>query len=116
MNLQNQDKERVYVPDSAKFTNSGEKSSKLSVFFEQLHTVNTLHLISALLQIVLGLTAVLLSVLELIQGRLASTVMSMLGSLSAMIGLFFLYTLTFRASGEEKLLRDAMRRIMNAHN
>lgn len=115
MNIEPQNQGNLASSNSSDFTSTSGPSSKISNFFEQVHSVSALHFISALLQIGLGLSVVVAAVIGLIQPFWASTVMSMFASITCMVGLFLLYSIT-HAGGHEQLVRDAMRRIMNAQN
>lgn len=101
---------------SSNISKSENYDAKLAGAFEQAHSTNTLHLISAFCQITLGITVILLSVTGLIKPLWISTALSMLASLVTMVGLYFLYTVVYWNRDTNRLLRDAMRRIMDAKN
>ncbi|NGP77232.1 hypothetical protein G3570_11340 [Balneolaceae bacterium YR4-1] len=103
-------------PHSSKITNSEKYSSKFLGIIDQAHSVNTLHFLSAIFQITLGLTAIFLSTAGFISPMWLSVMVSMFASVVTMIGIYFLYTIVSRHRGSNRLLRDAMRRIMDAKN
>ncbi|MDX1671479.1 MAG: hypothetical protein R3211_04005 [Balneolaceae bacterium] len=98
-----------------KLRKSPTQSSTFSILFRQIRSVNLLHLCAALLQVGLGSVVVLISVLGLINPFWVSIYMVMAASIVTMVGLYFLFTLVERG-GRNRLLQDAIRRIMNAQN
>lgn len=66
--------------------------SSFSVFFDKVHSVNGLHLLSALFQIILGSSVVALSVLDMVQPVLLAALMSVIGSTAIVTGIY-LFTL-----------------------
>lgn len=101
---------------SSDISKSENLDAKFTGVFEHTHSINSLHLISACCQILLGVTAILLSVTGLIKPLWLSTTLSMFASLVTMVGLYFLYTVVYWNRDTNRLLRDAMRRIMDAKN
>lgn len=102
--------------DLSNIANSSKYNSKISGIIDQAYSMNTLHLMSVFCQILLGSVVVLLSTAGLIQPIWVATSLSMLGSIATLLGLYFLYTVIFQKKNSERLLRDAMRRIMDAKN
>ena len=95
---------------------SGNSESSLSYVMDKIHSVNTLHLISALSQIFLGTFVVALSILGIIRPLWVSTIMSILGSISSVIGLFFLFQIFNDADAFNTLLHKAIKRVINSQN
>lgn len=116
MNKHEQSGEEFVSPDSSNIVNSEKYNSKISGIIDQAHSVNTLHLMSAFCQILLGASVILLSTAGLIKPIWISTTLSMFASVATMLGLYFLYTVVFQHRDSNRLLRDAMRRIMDAKN
>lgn len=103
-------------PDSTNLANSQKYSSKFLGFIDQAHSINTLHLLSAIFQIFLGATAILISTAGFVQPVWLSILLSMFASVATMIGIYLLYTVVSKRRDSERLLREAMRRIMDAKN
>lgn len=103
-------------PDSSNIVNPEKYYSKFTGIVEQAHSINTLHLMSAFCQVLLGVSVILLSTAGLIQPFWVATALSMFASVATMLGLYFLYTVVFWNRDTNRLLRDAMRRIMDAKN
>ncbi len=104
------------IPSSSNIVNSFQYNSNVSDFVSQAHSVNTLHLMSAFCQVMLGFTVVILSTAGLVNPAWLSITLSMFASVTTMLGLYFLYTVVSRSNDTARLLRDAMRRIMDAKN
>lgn len=116
MDLHEQKGEGSLPSDSSNIANSAQHSSKVSGFMDQAHSVNTLHLISAFCQVMLGFAVVILSTAGLVNPAWLSITLSMFASVTTMLGLYFLYTVISQSKDSTRLLRDAMRRIMDAKN
>lgn len=116
MNTHEQGGNDFISPHSSKIANSKKYNSKFLGIIDQAHSVNTLHFISATFQVALGLTAIVLSTAGLINPVWLSILVSMFASVATMVGVYFLYTVVSRNRGSNRLLHDAMRRIMDAKN
>lgn len=116
MNKDEQSGEDFISPDSSNIANSEKFNSKFSGIIDQAHSVNTLHLMSAFCQIFLGAAVILLSTAGLVKPIWISTTLSMFASVTTMLGMYFLYTVVFQDRDSNHLLRDAMRRVMDAKN
>lgn len=90
--------------------------SSFSVFFDKVHSINGLHLLSAVFQIILGSLVVALSVLEIIQPILIASIMTVVGSTSIVTGFYFLYYAFSRSSTFDTLLNKAIKRVINHQN
>ena len=90
--------------------------SSFSVFFDRVHSVNGLHLLSALSQIFLGLCMVALSVLNLIQPDWIATVLTIVGSITSIVGLYFVYYILTHTDSFDSLLNKAIKRVINSQN
>ncbi len=90
--------------------------SSFSVFFDRVHSVNGLHLLSALSQIFLGLSVVSLSVLNIIQPAWIATIMTVVGSITTTVGLYFVYYILTHTDSFDSLLNKAIKRVINSQN
>ena len=90
--------------------------SSFSVFFDKVHSINGLHLLSALSQIFLGLSVVALSVLDIIQPAWIATVMTVVGSMTSIVGLYFVYYILTHTDSFDSLLNKAIKRVINSQN
>ena len=90
--------------------------SSFSVFFDRVHSVNGLHLLSALSQIFLGLSVVALSVLNIIQPAWIATIMTVVGSITTTVGLYFVYYILTHTDSFDSLLNIAIKRVINSQN
>ena len=92
------------------------KVSRINLLMDRVHTVNTLHLISAMSQIFLGSFVVALSILGVIKPIWLSTIISIFGSITMVIGLFFTYQIFSEADAFNTLLHRAIKRVINSQN
>lgn len=116
MNTQEQSGKDFISAHSSKIANSDKYNSKFLGIIDQAHSVNTLHFLSATFQVFLGLTAIVLSTAGFISPIWLSILVSMVASVATMIGIYFLYTIVSGNKGTNRLLHEAMRRIMDAKN
>lgn len=73
-------------------------------------------ILAGVLLIFSGLTLVSITILGLISPLLISAFLSLLGSVSTMVGLFLIY-LTISSSGSfDSLIHEAIRRVLNSQN
>lgn len=96
--------------------NKSEYHSRLSGLIEQVHATSTLYLIAGAAQVILGLTVVLVSVLGLVSPLWFSTLLTMFASVATMLGAWQLYSTLSGRRGADSLIREAIRRIMDARN
>ncbi|MDZ7772123.1 MAG: hypothetical protein U5K31_05190 [Balneolaceae bacterium] len=96
--------------------NKSEYHSRLAGLIEQVHASSVLHLIAGAAQVGLGLTVVLISVLGLVSPLWFSTVLTMFASVVTMLGVWLLYSSFAGGGGSDSLIREAIRRIMDARN
>lgn len=90
--------------------------SSFSVFFDKVHSINGLHLLSALFQIFLGASLVALSLLNLIQSAWIATILTVVGSVAIIIGFYFLYYIFNHSNAFDSLLNKAIKRVINTQN
>jgi len=101
-----------HAPENTKkMSNDG----KLSVLIAYLHSANVLQFLLGASQVILGIAVVIISVLGLIRPLWLSTLFSIGASITTMIGAYVCYT-AWTGWGQKALLRDAMRRIVEAQN
>ncbi len=99
-----------------KVNNTAQKSSGISVFMDRVHSVDGLHFISAAAQIFLGTSVVALSLLNSIQPLWLATVMTVFGSITTMIGLYFMYRTITQTGAFDSLLHKAIKRVISSQN
>lgn len=90
--------------------------SSFSVFFDRVHSINGLHLLSALSQIILGFSVVALSVLDIIQPSWIASVMTAIGSMTTIVGFYFVYYIFTHTNSFDSLLNKAIKRVINSQN
>jgi hypothetical protein len=90
--------------------------SSFSVFFDKVHSINGLNLLSAVSQIILGSMVVALSVLDVIQPVWIATVMTVAGSFATVSGLYFMYYVFTHTNAFDSLLNKAIKRVINDQN
>ena len=95
---------------------TAEKVYKVNRMMDRVHSVNSLHLISAMSQIFLGSFVVALSILGVIKPIWLSTIISIFGSITTVIGLFFTYQIFSEADAFNTLLHRAIKRVINSQN
>ncbi|MEX0610178.1 MAG: hypothetical protein WD016_09205 [Balneolaceae bacterium] len=93
-----------------------QATSGMSVFMERVHSINGVHFISALAQIFLGTCVVALSLINSIQPLWLATIMTVFGSITSMIGLYFMYYIFSHAGVFDSLLHKAIKRVINSQN
>ncbi len=87
-----------------------------SVFLDRVHSINGLHLLSAVLQIFLGLSVVALSFLGSIQPNWIASVMTVVGSITTIVGCYFVYYVLTNTDSFDSLLNKAIKRVINSQN
>jgi uncharacterized protein YacL len=90
--------------------------SSFSVFFDRVHSINGLHLLSAVSQIILGLSVVALSLLEVIQPNWVAVIMTIVGCVTTMMGLYFMYYVLTHTDSFDSLLNKSIKRVINSQN
>ena len=71
---------------------------------------------AATLQILTGLTLIIISILGMITPAWFSAVLSIVGSVSCMTGLFLLYSTAAKKGSFEGLVNQAIRRVISSQN
>ncbi|HET6527842.1 MAG TPA: hypothetical protein VFG39_03745 [Balneolaceae bacterium] len=103
-----------FIPYSSNIADSEHNS--FSVFFEQIHTINALCLIAGLSQILLGMSVITISILGLIQEPWLANTLTMLASISTIIGCYLVYITVSKRRDPQALLRGAMKRVIESKN
>lgn len=93
-----------------------QKSVGVSTFISHLDSMNGLHLMAALMQVLLGATVVVLSLAGYIQPFLLASIMSVFGGVVTMIGLYFVYHMITQSGIYDSLLHKAIKRVVNSQN
>ena len=105
------------VSDGAKQLKLNEAtSSGISDFMHKVHSINGLHFISAISQIFLGTTVVALSLINSIQPLWLATIMTVFGSITTMVGLYFMYSIFTESGAFDSLLQKAIKRVVSSQN
>lgn len=99
-----------------KLNNTDQKTSGISLFMDRVHSLNGLHFISAAMQIFLGTSVVALSLLNSIQPLWLATIMTVFGSITTMVGLYFMYRTITQTGAFDSLLHKAIKRVINSQN
>jgi len=103
-------------PNASKGGKKDIRNSRILHFVNRSHLISTFLLIAGLCQVFMGLFVVTVSVLGLIEPLWLSTAMSMAASITTMIGLYLVYITLSKSNSRNMLLRNAMRRVMEAKN
>lgn len=90
--------------------------SSFSVFFDRVHSIKGMYLLSALSQIILGSCVVALSLLDIIRPNWIASVMTFVGSLTTVVGLYFVYYILSNTDSFDSLLNKAIKRVINSQN
>ncbi|MCA1801977.1 MAG: hypothetical protein LC662_05920, partial [Rhodothermaceae bacterium] len=95
-----------------------EKRTRRSLrrLFKSLLALNALYLAGSVVQIISGLLMVTMAMLFLVQPIWLAAIVSFLGCLTTMLGVFQLYDLTKNADAVEKISRDAIERALKSQN
>ncbi len=88
----------------------------VSLLTNGIHSVNGLHLCAAFFQIFLGISVVALSLVELITPGWLATVMTILGSITSVFGLYFMYSIFSNNGAFDSLLNRAIKRVITFQN
>lgn len=107
--------ENFLPSDAPENTKNWQRNEKISRLISRAHSINFLQIVAGLSQMFLGMAVVVISVLGLIQPFWLSTVMSILASVTTMIGIYFCYA-AISTFDSDTLLRNAMRRIIEEQN
>lgn len=107
-------KQKIFSPETGK-SSAGESVGE-NVSFQRLRTVQPLPLISSLLQIITGLSVVILAMVGLIIPFGTAAIMSILGSVLTMVGVYQLFDTFKQRNSVEKLARDSIHRIIKEQN
>lgn len=88
----------------------------ISAFMDQVHSINGLHFIAAFMQIFLGTSVVALSLINSINPLWLATIMTVLGSITTMVGLYFMYRTITHSGAFNSLLQQAINRVISSQN
>jgi len=101
--------------ESSNIKDSGY-NSRVSKFVDRTHTLDTFYLIAGGFQVFLGTVVITISILGMIKPLWLSTFLSMLASVTTMIGLYLMYITVSKSYDNNSLLREAMKRVMESKN
>lgn len=116
MNIYDYNEDWYSGSESSNIANSGTYNARISGFISQVYSYNTLQLFAAVCQVLLGMTVITVSILGFIQPLWMSTFLSMIASIVTMVGVYIIYAMLSRKLDPDLLLRNAMRRVMEAKN
>lgn len=116
MNIHDYNEEQYSGSESSNIANSGIRNSRISGFSNEAHSYSTLQLFSSICQVFLGMVVITVSILGFIQPLWISTFLSMIASVVTMVGVYMVYAMLHRKFDPDMLLRNAMRRVMEAKN
>lgn len=115
MNSHDRDDEWFAHSDLPNIEDSKGKS-RVSDFVEKTYSLNTFHFIAGLSQIFLGLTVITVCILGLVRPLWVSLTVTMVASITTMIGLYLTYITVSKSYDSNSLLRSAMKRVMKSKN
>ena len=110
------DKKSLVRENSISIDKPAKKLSSVSVFMDRVYSINVLHLLSATCQLLLGVMVVALSVLGNIGSPVLSTVFVSIGSISILVGCFFMYHIFSQTDAFDSLLHKAIKRVIDSQN
>lgn len=104
-------------------TSSGARSIKdsnyrigISRLMNRIHSASTIYIMAGVCQIVLGLAVITSAVLGYVRPLWLSTMLTVISSISTMIGSFLVYHTISKMHDPDLLLRNAMKRVMELQN
>lgn len=113
---EHKEKGPVIDEELARLDQYTHKTSGISLFIERVYTLNGLYITSAILQIFLGLSVVALSLTQSISPLWIATIMTVVGSICSMVGIYFLYHQFSQNGTFDSLLHRAIKRVINSQN
>lgn len=116
MNLYDYNEDWHSRSESSNIANSGTYNARISGFISQVYSYSTLQLFAAVCQVLLGMIVITVSILGFIQPLWMSTFLSMIASIVTMVGVYIIYAMLSQKLDPDLLLRNAMRRVMEAKN
>ena len=99
-----------------KVTRDKSKSVRSSFFSGRFRYINPLHLLVGACAIIMGLSVVYLSMFGYIQPLWVATAMSMFGSVTTMIGAYFMYDILSSHHQLNSLVKEAIKRVISDQN
>lgn len=109
-------KNSVVSSDLKKIQKSAPPNLGISTFIDHVHTIDGLHFVAAAMQIFLGTSVVALSLLNSINPLWLATIMTVFGSITTMIGLYFMYRTVTNSGAFDSLLHKAIKRVISSQN
>ena len=95
---------------------TNRNATGISDFMDRVHSINGLHFLSAMSQIFLGTSVVALSLINSIQPVWLATIMTVFGSITTMVGLYFMYNIITQTGAFDSLLHKAIKRVISSQN
>lgn len=85
-------------------------------FVKRAHSFPILQIFAGFCAILMGVSVITVSVLGLIEPIWVSVALSMIASVTTMIGLYLVYIIATNSGNYKSLIRNAIRRVMKARN
>ena len=102
-------------PDAHNIQDSVHKGV-ISKFINRLHATSTVYIIAGLGQCLLGFSVIVVSLMGFIRPLWLSTMLTAVSSLTTMVGFFLVYHTVTKMHDPNRLLRNAMKRVMESKN
>jgi len=109
-------KEQNSIENDFTIKNSPGRVPGVSIFMNKIHSVNGLFLLSSVFQIILGISVVALTISGLIKPFWVATIMTVIGSITTMVGLVMLIYTFKESNAFDSLLQQAIRRVVSYQN
>jgi len=97
-------------------SNSSVSGSVLKSLRSNLRTINLFYVLSAIMQVVLGLLVTFASIMNLVRPIWFSALFSLLGCVVTMLGIYQLYDVLKSTKSTQDLARDAIERAIRSRN
>lgn len=105
-----------FAPSELSNIKDSRGNSRIAGFIERNHSLHTFYFISGLCQVFLGSAVTTVSMLGLITPLLVSVILTLVASVTTMIGLYLLYITVSEWHDSKSLLRSAIKRVMKSKN
>lgn len=114
--VSNSEEHRSFSVQSSKLRKTGRYSLQFSRFIDRVRSVSVFYMLSAISQIVVGLTLATCALLGLVKVIWLTGLMLMLGCISTMLGVYIIFDLFSNKHEFNSLLKQAIQRSINFKN
>jgi len=114
--VSNSKEHRSFSVQSSKLRKTGRYSLQFSRFVDRVRSASVLYLLSAISQMVVGLTVATIALLGLIEVIWLTALMLMLGCISTMLGVYIMFDLFSNKHEFNSLLKQAIQRSIKFKN